>query len=61
MIALVAKRDYIRTVRRRGFVFGTLLLPLGIGAFFLLSTVLPGAAPGPVMEFPGGPPRAAGH
>ena len=61
LIALVAKRDYIRTVRRRGFVFGTLLLPLGIGAFFLLSTVLPGAAPGPVMEFPGGRPGAAGH
>ena len=29
---LVARRDYVRTVRRRGFIFGTLLLPLGIAA-----------------------------
>ncbi len=55
LIALVARRDYIRTVRRRGFVFGTLLLPLGIGAFMLLSTILPGAAPGTGPGFPGGP------
>ena len=25
---LVARRDYLRTVRRRGFIFGTLLLPV---------------------------------
>ncbi len=27
---LVARREYLRTVRRRGYIFGTLLLPLGI-------------------------------
>lgn len=59
LIVLVAKRDYVRTVRRRGFVFGTLLLPLGIGAFILLSTILPGAANGTGTELPGGPPGAA--
>lgn len=55
LIALVARRDYVRTVRRRGFVFGTLLLPLGIGAFMLLSSILPGAAQGPEGGLPGGP------
>ena len=35
---LVAKRDYLRTVRRRGYMFGTLLLPLGIGALMAIST-----------------------
>ncbi|MBA3795801.1 MAG: ABC transporter permease [Chloroflexi bacterium] len=55
LIALVARRDYIRTVRRRGFVVGTLLLPLGIGAFMLLSTILPGVAPGAGPNLPGGP------
>ena len=30
LVGLVARRDYLRTVRRRGFVFGTLLLPLSI-------------------------------
>ena len=27
---LVARREYLRTVRRRGYLFGTLLLPLGM-------------------------------
>ena len=35
---LVAKRDYLRTVRRRGYLFGTLLLPLGIAALMAIST-----------------------
>ncbi|MEZ4596027.1 MAG: ABC transporter permease [Chloroflexota bacterium] len=35
-----AQRDYLRTVRRRGFIFGTLLLPLGLAALFGLSAVL---------------------
>jgi ABC-2 type transport system permease protein len=35
---LVAKREYLRTVRRRGYIFGTLLLPLGIAALMALST-----------------------
>ncbi|CAN5778403.1 ABC transporter permease [soil metagenome] len=51
----MAKRDYVRTVRRRGFVIGTLMLPLGIGVFILLSTILPGAtSPGMGTEFPTG-------
>jgi ABC-2 type transport system permease protein len=35
---LVARREYLRTVRRRGYIFGTLLLPLGIAALMALST-----------------------
>lgn len=37
---LVAKRDYLRTVRRRGYLFGTLLLPLGIAALMAISAFL---------------------
>lgn len=37
---LVAKRDYLRTVRRRGYLFGTLLLPLGIAALMVISAFL---------------------
>lgn len=37
---LVARRDYLRTVRRRGYLFGTLLLPLGIGALMAISAFL---------------------
>ena len=35
---LVARRDYLRTVRRRGFIFGTLLLPFGIAALAAISS-----------------------
>jgi ABC-2 type transport system permease protein len=35
---LVARREYLRTVRRRGYIFGTLLLPLGIAALMAIST-----------------------
>lgn len=52
LMLLVARRDYLRTIRRRGFVFGTLLLPAAIGGFVLLSTLFtpsfepsPGAPP----------------
>ena len=37
LVALVARRDYLRTVRRRGFVAGTLLLPLAMGFIFAIS------------------------
>ena len=40
LVWLVAKRDYLRTVRRRGYVFGTLLLPLGVAALMALSAFL---------------------
>jgi ABC-2 type transport system permease protein len=36
---LVARRDYLRTVRRRGFIFGTLLLPVGIAALMAISSI----------------------
>jgi len=34
---LVSKRDYLRTVRRRGYLFGTLLLPLGVATLMAIS------------------------
>ncbi len=37
LLGVVARRDYVRTVRRRGFIFGTLLLPLGLVALLGLS------------------------
>jgi ABC-2 type transport system permease protein len=43
LTALVARREYSRTVRRRGYIFGTLLLPIiiavamGVSAFFSTS------------------------
>jgi ABC-2 type transport system permease protein len=52
LVALVARRDYLRTVRRRGFVAGTLLLPLAMGAIFALqsftSTQIAGSS-GPIV------------
>jgi ABC-2 type transport system permease protein len=35
---LVAQRDYLRTIRRRGYVFGTLLLPAGIAIIMSISS-----------------------
>ena len=43
---LVAQRDYLRTVRRRGYLFGTLLLPLGLGALMAISTFFSAGAAG---------------
>jgi len=37
LVVLVARRDYVRTVRRRGFVAGTLLLPVAMGFIFAIS------------------------
>lgn len=50
---MVAKRDYLRTVKRRGFIFGTLLLPLSIGFFLALSSLVSGGGLG--MPGPDGP------
>jgi ABC-2 type transport system permease protein len=36
---LVAKRDYLRAVRRRGYIFGTLLLPVGIATLMAISAI----------------------
>jgi ABC-2 type transport system permease protein len=38
LTGLVGKRDYLRTVRRRGYLFGTLLLPLGVAALMAISS-----------------------
>ncbi len=40
LMGIVARRDYVRTVKRRGFIVGTLLLPVGLLALFGLSAVL---------------------
>jgi ABC-2 type transport system permease protein len=37
LTVLVARREYLRTVRRRGYLFGTLLLPLGITLLMAVS------------------------
>jgi ABC-2 type transport system permease protein len=37
LAAVVARRDYLRTIRRRGYILGALLLPAGIGGFIALS------------------------
>ena len=37
LTGLVARREYMRTVRRRGYIFGTLLLPIGIGVLMGIS------------------------
>ena len=39
LMGIVARRDYLRTVRRRGFLFATALLPLVLGLFLGLSSV----------------------
>jgi len=52
LVFLVARRDYLRTVRRRPFVAGTLLLPLGMGLIFAISSVSSmslGEASGPII------------
>ena len=38
LTTLVARREYLRTVRRRGYIFGTVLLPFGIAALMAIST-----------------------
>ena len=37
LTGLVARREYSRTVRRRGYLFGTLLLPIGIAVLMGVS------------------------
>lgn len=46
LVGIVARRDYLRTVRRRGFIFGTLLLPLGIGGLLTISGLASGSSVG---------------
>ena len=54
LVALIARRDYLRTVRRRGFVIGTLLLPASLILIFTISSALSfdagsGEVTGPVI------------
>ena len=37
LTGLVARREYLRTVRRRGYLFGTFLLPIGMAVLMLVS------------------------
>ncbi|MEO8625839.1 MAG: ABC transporter permease [Candidatus Limnocylindrales bacterium] len=37
LVLLVAQRDYLRTVRRRGFIIATLLLPAGMAVMMAIS------------------------
>jgi len=39
LLMIVARRDYLRSVRRRGFLFGTLLLPIALGGLLGLSSL----------------------
>ena len=53
LVLLVARRDYLRTVRRRGFIAGTALLPLSLLFFSIVSTLATGGG------LPSGPPPSA--
>jgi ABC-2 type transport system permease protein len=47
LVLLVARRDYLRTVRRRGFLLATLLLPASMALLFVVSSAASiGAASG---------------
>jgi ABC-2 type transport system permease protein len=52
LIALVARRDYLRTVRRRGFILGTLLLPGAMALIFAMSGFLSTAGIGQQPQGP---------
>jgi ABC-2 type transport system permease protein len=53
LVVLVARRDYLRTVRRRGFLAGTLLLPASMVVLFTISSFVgfqsPGGVEGPLL------------
>jgi ABC-2 type transport system permease protein len=53
LVRLVAQRDYVRTVKRRGFLLGTLLLPLGIVVILGISSLAAqgsvGGPTGPIL------------
>jgi ABC-2 type transport system permease protein len=40
LVMLVARRDYLRTVRRRGFLLATLLLPASMAVLFIVSSAV---------------------
>ncbi len=56
LVTIVARRDYLRSVRRRGFLFGTLLLPIGLGGLLTISSYFSstsfGNGSGPVSAGP---------
>ena len=50
LVLLVAKRDYLRTVRRRGFIIATLLLPVGMAGVMFISSLAAQGSTGPTGE-----------
>jgi ABC-2 type transport system permease protein len=50
LVLLVAQRDYLRTVRRRGFIAGTLLLPAAMATMFGISALLSTSDSGQTLE-----------
>ena len=47
LVGLVARREYLRTVRRRGYMVATLLIPLGASGILLIGLLLnPAVEPG---------------
>jgi ABC-2 type transport system permease protein len=50
LVLLVAKRDYLRTVRRRGFIIATLLLPVGMAGVMSISSLAAQGSTGPTGE-----------
>ena len=49
-VSLVARREYLRTVRRRGFILGTLLLPIGFALYLGLSQLAASAFSGAIPD-----------
>ena len=52
LVGLVARRDYLRTVRRRGYLIATLLLPIGMGAILLISSAAASGTTNPGQQEP---------
>ena len=49
LVLLVARREYLRTVRRRGYLIATLLIPLGAAAIFFIAQLF-SAPTGPSLD-----------
>jgi ABC-2 type transport system permease protein len=49
-VGLVGRREYLRTVRRRGFILGTLLLPIGFALYLALSQLAASAFTGALPD-----------
>jgi ABC-2 type transport system permease protein len=49
LVLLVARREYLRTVRRRGYLVATLLIPLGAAGIFFIAQLF-SAPSGPSLD-----------